>query len=113
MDGGVWNVMAQIGPAPLEMSVDSGCADTSIPELVAQALVDGGEAHWTGEREYNTANGKVTNKTLVINRIAVGEHTFTNVEASVSTSSLLGWSVFNQAGGKVTIDSRNQRLIFG
>jgi hypothetical protein len=112
-DGGVWNVMVQIGPAPLAMAVDSGAADTSIPEKIAQALVDIGEAHWTGEREYDTANGKVTQKTLVIHHMVVGEHAFTNIVASVADMPLLGWSVFDQAGGKVTIDSRNQRLIFG
>ena len=103
---------------PLPMLIDTGAGLVSLPMMVAQALIDAGEAHWSGRSAHFTmADGSTQEKQiLIIHRLNIGSHALTNVEASIEPNDdatpLLSFSVLSQIG-KFTIDTDAGTLTFG
>jgi predicted aspartyl protease len=98
--------------------IDTGAGLVSLPMVAAQALIDAGEAHWSGRIEtFTLVDGSTQEKQiLIIHRLNIGSHALTNVEASVEPNDdatpLLSFAVLSQIG-KFTIDTNAGTLTFG
>jgi len=104
-----------LGNQTVTMLLDTGATTSTVTEAVADALVSGGHARWTGEARYKMANGSVTSAmTILIREVRIGSHVVRDVKASVSPNHaemLLGLSVLT-AIGSFTIDTRTGELSF-
>jgi clan AA aspartic protease (TIGR02281 family) len=104
-----------LGNQTVTMLLDTGATTSTVTEAVADALVRGGHARWTGEERYKMANGSVTSAmTILIREVRIGTHVVRDVKASVSPNHaemLLGLSVLS-AIGSFTIDTRTGELSF-
>jgi clan AA aspartic protease (TIGR02281 family) len=100
MDGGIFVVPVQInGTMTLDLIIDSGAADVSVPADVVSTLMRAGtirEADFIGQRTYVLADGsKSQSATFTIRSLRVGDMVLDNVRGSVASSQgslLLGQS---------------------
>jgi Aspartyl protease len=97
--------------------IDTGADIMSVNPDVAASLIAGGYAVEHGAVSVKLADGSVSNeRRILIDQIRIGRHTITNVAAAVNANNdgmnLLPFQVLNQMG-KFTIDTANEKLIFG
>lgn len=103
-----------VGNISTDMILDTGAEISSIPTTLADSLIQSGEANELQPRRMGMADGSSHMERIVnVHKISIGSHVRTNVSMSVSDGmTLLGLPVL-KAIGKFTIDSTNNRLIFG
>lgn len=105
-----------LGDQPVMMEIDTGATDMEITESVAGTLLSRGEADAAPEATYTMADGHTTiARRVVIHEVRIGWHVLHNVVAGVgpdNASTLLPFSVLDQVG-RFTIDTTNNKLIFG
>ena len=98
------------------MLIDTGANVMTVAPQTADRLIARGEARDEGSAELILADGRrVTERLIVINKIQLGAHTLTDVEAAVTADKadeLLPFSVLSRFG-KFTLDIANRKLIFG
>jgi clan AA aspartic protease (TIGR02281 family) len=112
-------VQVALGTLPAALLIDTGATNMSIDSRLADKMLANGEAEESGDVTVQVADGRnVRERVIVIHRVTIGQHVLTDVKASVLPDSmddaegLLPYSILNQVG-KFTIDSRNNKLIFG
>ena len=67
------------------MLIDTGANVMTVAPQTADRLIARGEARDEGSAELNSADGRrVTERLIVINKIQLGAHTLTDVEAAVT-----------------------------
>jgi len=105
-----------LGAEPVVMQIDTGASDMLITESVAKTLTENGEADWSTDTTYQTADGhSAATRQVTIHDVRIGSHVLHNVVAFVAADNaypLLPFSVLNQVG-RFTIDTANNKLIFG
>lgn len=97
---------------------DSGASEVTVSPDVALTLIRTGtisENDWLPDQTYVFADGsKAKSKRFVIRQLLIGNHSLSNIEASISNSieapMLIGQNVMNKLGS-ITIDYENQLLI--
>jgi clan AA aspartic protease (TIGR02281 family) len=106
--------IGNIQPAP--MLIDTGCTSMTVSEAIAYDLLAHGEAEALPDQDVEYADGSHhAVRQLRIYQIHVGGRAITDVKAGVTPNSadmLLGFPVLNQLG-RFTIDTNNNKLIFG
>jgi predicted aspartyl protease len=114
MIGNAIHLSVVVGSTTTDMILDTGAEISSIPTALADSLIQSGEAHELQPMRMRMADGSSHMERIVsVHRMSIGSHVRTNVSVSVSDGmTLLGLPVLN-AIGKFTIDSANNRLIFG
>jgi len=120
MEGGIYEIPVVINDVlKISFIFDTGASDLSISPDVALTLIRTGtvkESDFIGSQTYFFADGsKATSRRFIIKKLTIGNHTATNVIASISKSidapMLLGQSV-QQQFGKIVIDNTNHVLKF-
>jgi clan AA aspartic protease (TIGR02281 family) len=105
-----------LGDVPVTMRIDTGASDMLITETVAKTLIAKGEADWTTDATYQTADGhNATTRRVTIHDVRVGWHVLHNVVAYVAPDNaypLLPFGVLDQVG-RFTIDTNANKLILG
>jgi clan AA aspartic protease (TIGR02281 family) len=94
--GMIVNVLID-GSVTAPFLIDTGATDVLIPEALAKRLGIRPDAE-TRSKVYNTANGLVTHKTVMLRSVDLGGAVVENVPASISPNmeiGLLGLSYFN------------------
>ena len=98
------------------MLIDTGANGMSVEKGLADALIAKREAHAIEPGEVLLADGQtVTEERIVIDTLSVGGRTLNNVPAGIvpdGSMMLLPFPVLNQLGS-FTIDTINNRLVFG
>jgi gag-polyprotein putative aspartyl protease len=97
------------------MTIDTGASIVSLPQDIADQLVDVGEATVLGTDTVTLADGKIHEQTAIdIGKLTLGGKTLYHIRAVVgaTNSKLLGTNVLNKFG-KFSIDATNNRLILG
>jgi hypothetical protein len=111
-------VQVTLGSQPVTMIVDTGASDMLVPAKVADQLVADGEALYGPYTQVRQADGgTVSERTVTISSLRIGHHTLSNVTGSVAPDGpdaigLLPFPVLNRVG-RFTIDTTNNKLIFG
>ena len=116
-NGNAAAVKVHFGARDVMMLIDTGASSMSLTPDIANALLQAGEAHYTGQMvQLTLANGSTASEQeIVIDRVSIGSHSALNVHATITAADgmpLLPFPVLNQMG-KFTIDTRNNLLIFG
>lgn len=120
MQGGTYEIPVTINDVlKISFIFDTGASDVSISPDVALTLIRTGtvkETDFIGSQTYSFADGsKATSRRFIIRKLTIGNHTVTNVIASISKSinapMLLGQSV-QQKFGKIIIDNIKHTLKF-
>jgi hypothetical protein len=105
-----------VGSQWVRMLIDTGATRMQVPYSVGLELVGKGEAVLGPPMQAKIADGSVvTEQTIIINTIVVGNHRLTNVPAALGSNNadaLLPFPMLNQMG-RFTVDSRSNQLIFG
>jgi hypothetical protein len=114
MIGNAIHLSVVVGNTTTDMILDTGAEISSIPTALADSLIASGDAHELQPMRMRMADGSSHwERTVSVHKMSIGSHVRTNVSVSVSDGmTLLGLPVLN-AIGKFTIDSANNRLIFG
>jgi predicted aspartyl protease len=111
-------VQVTLGSQPTVMVVDTGASVMLVPAKVAEQLVANGEADYGPDAEVTQANGaNVSEQTIRVHSLTIGHHTISNVIGTVAPGDadavgLLPFPVLNRVG-RFTIDTQNNKLIFG
>jgi len=109
-------VPVEVGSQAVTMLVDTGATVMSLNESVADSLVAKGEAERTVDTTMTMADGHhATVHQIIVHDVKIGAHTLHNVRATITPENaemLLPFPVLNQFG-RFTIDSANNKLIFG
>jgi clan AA aspartic protease (TIGR02281 family) len=109
-------VPLEVGSQAVTMLLDTGATVMSLNESVADSLVAKGEAERTVDTTMTMADGHhATVHQIIVHDIKIGAHTLHNVRATITPENaemLLPFPVLNQLG-RFTIDSANNKLIFG
>jgi clan AA aspartic protease (TIGR02281 family) len=111
-------VFAQVtlGDQPVLMQIDTGATTMLITQGMAETLLSTGEADAGPDATYTMADGRTRNaRQVIIHAVRIGSHVLDNVIAGVgpdNAMTLLPFSVLNRLG-RFTIDTTNNKLIFG
>jgi clan AA aspartic protease (TIGR02281 family) len=101
---------------PVTMVLDTGATMVSLPQNIADQLVNIGEATVVGTLPFTIANGTTSTQNVIdVGKLTIGGKTIYHVQAGVGgegSSILFGTNVLNRFG-KFTIDVRNHQLILG
>ena len=93
-----------IGNVPVWGVLDTGADLVSVSEELAQAIVDSGAGHWTGETEtFRNANGDMSyEKTFIIHNFTIGSQTVHDIKATAAPTKdapyLIGMSALRYFG---------------
>lgn len=117
--GGVYKVPITVNSVSLNFIFDTGASDISISSAEAYVLYKNGDLlkeDILGDIQFVDATGKISTGTQInLRRVKIGNKVLNNVSASVvdnlNAPLLLGQSALSQFG-KVTIDYKNNQLIF-
>ena len=105
-----------LGNQSVNMLLDTGASNLGITQSIAYSLVNSGAATWGPNEPVIIADGSThEQRTVIISRVTLGEHTINNVPAVVSPDGappLLGMGVLGRFG-RFTIDVANDQLILG
>ena len=108
-------VTASLGLRQLRMLVDTGADAISIPEDIAEALIEDRAAEYTGGTvRVRIADGSVHEARVIKMWLHIGRHSLQVIGSVEPTGSdiLLPFPVLNQLG-RFTINTRRGLLIFG
>jgi clan AA aspartic protease (TIGR02281 family) len=117
-NGRVAVVQVGLGDAApaVPMLIDTGATEMSVTNTLADELLAKGDAEATSDGTYTLANGQTDQaRRVVIHKVRVGPHVLNNMVAAVvpdSAAMLLPFPVLNLIG-RFTIDTANNKLIFG
>jgi predicted aspartyl protease len=117
-DGRGWHTIdVTLGTStPAIMLLDTGATMVSLPQDIADQLIDIGEAVVITQGDFTIADGTTSTKNIIdIGKFTIGSKTIYHVRASVNPVGaplLLGTNVLNRLG-KYSIDATNHQLILG
>jgi predicted aspartyl protease len=98
------------------MLIDTGATEMLVTNTLADELVAKGDAEATSDETYILANGQTDQaRRIVIHKMRIGPHVLNKIVAGVvpdSAAMLLPFPVLNLIG-RFTIDTANNKLIFG
>ena len=119
-EGNVYEIPVTINDVlKISFIFDSGASDVTVTPDVASTLIKTGTVNasdFIGTQKYVFADGSTaTSKVFIIRKLTIGNHTVSNVRASISKSinapMLLGQSV-QQKFGNIVIDNNTHTIIF-
>ena len=111
-------IQITLGTRQAMMLIDTGATEMLVGDKVADQMISNGEAEARGEASFIAADGrKVNSREIVIHRVTIGQHVLQEVPASAvpdddNVTGLLPFTVLNRVG-RFTIDTKNNKLIFG
>jgi clan AA aspartic protease (TIGR02281 family) len=106
--------MVIVGGRSLDMLVDTGATNGSLPTEFADQLIRDGAATESEQEPFKMANGAIkTGRTIIVNTVMIGNHTIHDIRFGVGGDApLLGLNALEAVSGSFKIDHDHGVLSF-